>query len=235
MALLTVRAVRAPRCLPVAVRRRRFGALSAGRGLRTPSAMDADLPLDDPFAWFARWYAQAEKRDVPMPTSVTFATADKAGRPSARVVLLKGWDERGFVLYTNLNSHKGREVKANPWAALCFHWDELGYQVRIRGRVDQVSDEEADAYWATRARGSQIGAWASHQSEPVASREVLLARVAELEAQHEGIEVPRPPHWSGLRIVPDEIEFWQQGEFRLHDRFVFTRTDDGWDRVRVCP
>ena len=153
----------------------------------------------------------------------------------ARVVLLKSWDEDGFVLYTNLNSRKGREIKDNPHAALCFHWDELGYQVRIRGKVEQVADEVADAYWASRDRGSQIGGWASHQSEPIASREALLERVAKLTEEYEGAEVPRPPHWSGLRVVPEDIEFWKQGEYRLHDRFIFTREGDGWHRERVCP
>jgi pyridoxamine 5'-phosphate oxidase len=197
--------------------------------------MADDLPLDDPFEWFGQWFALAEKRDVTMPNWVTLATADTEGQPSARVVLLKSWDEEGFIVYTNLQSRKGREIDANPRAALCFYWDDLGLQIRVRGRVEQVPDAVADAYWATRDRGSQIGGWASHQSEPIASREALLQRVAELTEEHEGKDVPRPPHWSGLRVVPEDIEFWKQGEFRLHDRFVFTREGDSWRRERVCP
>jgi len=190
---------------------------------------------DDPIAWFTEWYTEALKLETREPSSVTLATADKKGRPSARIVLLKGWDARGFVLYTNLDSRKGRELKENPQAALCFHWDPLGRQVRVRGAVQVVGDEEADAYWNSRARASQIGAHASAQSQPLASREVLLEKVAKIAAAHADQPVPRPAHWGGIRIIPEEIEFWSQGDFRLHDRFHFRREHGVWTCERISP
>lgn len=194
-----------------------------------PGFVDAD-----PWAWFERWWTDALALPVGEPTAVTLATADERGRPSARVVLLKHVDRRGFVVYTNLESRKGREATSNPWAALCFFWDALARQVRVRGAVERVGDDEADAYWRSRSRTSQLGAWASEQSRPLADRPTLLARVTELEARFPG-EVPRPSHWSGLRIVPDEIEFWSGGAWRLHDRFLFTRDDDTWAAQRLNP
>src|SRR5262249_50398351 len=151
------------------------------------------------------------------------------GKPSARIVLLKAFDERGFVFYTNLESRKSREIKANPFAALCFYWMPLDLQVRIEGKIEQVSDAEADAYFATRPRESQIGAWSSLQSRPLDSRDSLVKAVAENTKRFEGKPVPCPPHWSGWRVVPEKIEFWQQGTARLHEREVFMRDGDGWN------
>jgi pyridoxamine 5'-phosphate oxidase len=189
----------------------------------------------DPFTQFSAWLHDARHdARIAEPTAMVLATAQD-GQPSARVVLLKEMDAQGFVFYSNRLSHKGRELAGNPQAALCFHWMPLHRQVRVRGRVHEVSDAEADAYFASRPRGSQIGAWASEQSAPLDSREALMARVAELEARFEGQDVPRPPHWGGWRLVPHDIEFWQEGEFRLHDRFVFTRAGDGWSRQRLNP
>jgi pyridoxamine 5'-phosphate oxidase len=193
--------------------------------------------MTDPFEQFAEWFREAEAAVPVDPNSMVLSTVGPEGRPSSRVVLLKGFDRDGFVFYGNLESRKFRELRANPWAALNFHWKPLERQVRIEGRVTQVSDQEADAYFATRPRGSQIGAWASRQSEPLASRAVLEAAVREVEARHAGREIPRPPDWSGFRLDPDRIEFWKSGEFRLHDRQVFRRTsrDMPWTVERLYP
>lgn len=193
------------------------------------------METHDPLTLFARWLDDARQdARITEPTAMVLATAEN-GQPSARVVLLKEMDAQGFVFYSNRLSHKGRELAANPLAALCFHWMPLHRQVRVRGRVQEVSDAEADAYFASRPRGSQIGAWASEQSAPLASREALMARVAGFEARFAGQDVPRPPHWSGWRLVPEDIEFWQEGDFRLHDRFRFTRAGDGWASQRLNP
>jgi pyridoxamine 5'-phosphate oxidase len=165
--------------------------------------------------------------------AVATATAD--GRASVRMVLLKEWDVRGFVFYTNLESRKGDELKANPHAALLFHWKSLRRQIRIEGAVELVSDAEADAYYASRARLSRLGAWASEQSRPLPRRGALLARVARYEATYLGGEVPRPPFWSGYRVVPARFEFWQDMPFRLHDRIVYMRTPEGWDTMKLYP
>ena len=159
------------------------------------------------------------------------------GRPAARTVLLKGFDERGFVFYTNFSSRKGRQLAANPQAALLFHWRHLreGVQVKIEGTVEPVSAEEADAYFASRPRGSQIGAWASLQSQPLASREQFDQRYADVEKQYEGAPVPRPPHWSGFRLEPQSIEFWRDRPFRLHERLVFGKVAQGWTTQRLYP
>jgi pyridoxamine 5'-phosphate oxidase len=193
--------------------------------------------MTDPFEQFAEWFREAEAAVPVDPNSMVLSTVGPEGRPSSRVVLLKGFDRDGFVFYGNLESRKFRELRANPWAALNFHWKPLERQVRIEGRVTQVSDQEADAYFATRPRGSQIGAWASRQSEPLASRAVLEAAVREVEARHAGREIPRPPDWSGFRLDPDRIEFWKSGQFRLHDRQVFRRTsrDMPWTVERLYP
>lgn len=189
----------------------------------------------DPFTLFARWLEDARHdARITEPTAMVLATAED-NQPSARVVLLKEMDAQGFVFYSNRLSHKGRELAANPQAALCFHWMPLHRQVRVRGRVHEVSDAEADAYFASRPRGSQIGAWASEQSAPLDARETLMARVAKLEARFAGQDVPRPPHWGGWRLVPQDIEFWQEGAFRLHDRFLYTRVQDGWQCQRLNP
>ena len=191
----------------------------------------------DPFEQFRRWFADAEASEVNDPNAMTVATADSDGRPSARILLLKDFDDQGFVFYTNTQSDKGRELEHNPFAALCFHWKSLRRQVRITGAVQSVTPEEADAYFQSRARGSRIGAWASQQSSPLADRETLMADVARVEKQYDGGEVPRPPHWSGFRLVPTRIEFWHDGEFRLHDRLIFTRPQSGaaWSLQRLYP
>lgn len=166
---------------------------------------------------------------------MTLATADPSGRPSARVVLLKGVDERGFVFFTNYGSRKARELQDNPQAALCFYWRDFDEQVRVEGRVELLPEEESDAYFASRERASQIGAWASRQSEPMASRTQLLARYAAIEARFAGRPVPRPPFWGGFLLVPQRIEFWFNQIHRLHDRIVYTRQGDGWQSERLFP
>lgn len=168
---------------------------------------------------------------------MSVATADTDGRPSARILLLKEVDELGFVFYSNFESRKGGELTVNPFAALCFHWKSLGRQVRVEGPVVKVADAEADAYFASRARLSQTGAWASQQSRPLASRDALMTTVRKFETEYEGREIPRPPYWTGARVIPLRIEFWQDGEYRLHDRFVFTRGSEGqeWTVTRLNP
>jgi pyridoxamine 5'-phosphate oxidase len=181
----------------------------------------------DPFARFAAWYAEAEKAIPLDPNAMVLSTVGRDGAPSARVVLLKGFDASGFVFYTNLQSRKGGELSANPLAALTFHFAPLGRQVRIEGRAAPVSAAEADAYFASRPRGAQVGAWASEQSAPLPGRPTLEARVAEVEARFRDRPVPRPPHWSGFRLVPSRIEFWTGRDNRLHDREVFERASPG--------
>ncbi|MDE0810609.1 MAG: pyridoxamine 5'-phosphate oxidase [Alphaproteobacteria bacterium] len=191
----------------------------------------------DPFMLFKAWFADAESSEANDPNAMTVATADATGRPSARIVLLKGVDERGFVFYTNFESRKGDELAVNPFVALCFHWKSLTRQVRVEGPVVKVSDAEADAYFASRARLSQTGAWASRQSKPLASRDALLDAVRETKGQYEGLDIPRPPFWTGARVTPIRIEFWHDGEYRLHDRFVFTREYEAqeWTITRLNP
>lgn len=180
---------------------------------------------------------QAQQTQDPEPTAMTVATVGRDGRPAARTVLLKAVDARGFVFYTNFNSRKGRQLAANPQAALLFHWKFLmeGVQVKVEGTVEPVSAAEADAYFAVRPRGSQIGAWASLQSQPLDSRETFDERVAEVEKRYEGMDVPRPPHWSGFRIVPERIEFWYGARFRLHERQCYERVDGVWTLGMLYP
>ena len=185
----------------------------------------AETDAADPIARFEAWLAEATKGESNDPEAVCLATATPEGRPSARMVLLKGVDARGFVFYTNLESRKGEELAANPEAALCFHWKSLRRSVRVEGRVEPVSGEEADAYYASRARGSRIGAWASRQSRPLEGRFALEKAVAEYTLKFGLGEIPRPPFWSGFRLVPRRIEFWRDMPFRLHDRQVFHRTE----------
>ena len=190
----------------------------------------------EPFRLFAEWLDDATKSEPNDPNGLALATVDKDGMPDVRMVLLKGFDEEGFVFYTNFESAKGREILSSMKAAMCFHWKSLRRQVRIRGPVEIVSDEEADAYFKTRPRGSRIGAWASKQSRPLESRFALEKAVAEYTAKYAIGEIPRPKHWSGFRLVPSYIEFWHDRPFRLHDRIVFTRTDQGgWEKARLYP
>ncbi|MFY8060097.1 MAG: pyridoxamine 5'-phosphate oxidase [Arenimonas sp.] len=188
-------------------------------------------------ATFSDLLEQAKQSIDPEPTAMTVATVGRDGRPAARTVLRKGFDERGFVFYTNFSSRKGRQLAANPQAALLFHWRHLreGVQVKIEGTVEPVSAEEADAYFANRPRGSQIGAWASLQSQPLASREQFEQRYADVEKQYEGVPVPRPPHWSGFRVVPERIEFWYGAQFRLHERQCYERNNGVWSQVMLYP
>lgn len=192
---------------------------------------------DDPFALFAAWLDQATASEPRDPTAMTLATVDADGLPNARMVLLKGADAQGFVFFTNKGSQKGRELDASPKAALVFHWKSLNKQVRVRGLVEPVTDAEADAYFATRAKQAQIGAWASQQSRPLESRLAFEKAIAIYAAKYALGTVPRPPYWSGYRIVPLTIEFWQDRPFRLHDRIDFRRAapDAPWTKTRLYP
>ncbi len=191
----------------------------------------------DPIELFGDWFAEAKDCGLKEPTAMALASADKYGMPSLRMVLLKGYGPDGFVFYTNYESRKGRELQENPQAALCFYWMPLGRQVRVQGRVDTVSDDEADTYYKTRHRDSRIGAWASQQSRPMASRYDLEKNVAKYAAKFAIGEIPRPPYWSGFRIVPRLIEFWSEKPFRLHERIVFERDSDdaAWTTSRLFP
>ncbi len=198
------------------------------------------LAAADPLAVFAEWFARAEAEELNDPNAMTLATAARNGLPSARIVLLKEWDARGFVFYSNRESRKGEELAENPEVALLFHWKSLRRQVRIEGRAAPVSDAEADAYYASRPRLSRLGAWASSQSRELSARAELERRVAEFEARFPGETIPRPAHWSGWRVVPARFEFWQDMPFRLHDRTVFTRSGETsagpiWATMKLFP
>jgi pyridoxamine 5'-phosphate oxidase len=199
-------------------------------------SLDAADVDRNPIRQFDAWFAQAVEAQLPEPNTMTLATVDSRGRPSARIVLIKGVDERGFVFFTNYESRKGRELAENPFASLLFYWIELERQVRIEGTVVKTSAEESDTYFHSRPLGSRIGAWASEQSQVIESRAALEAREKEISAQY-GEHPPRPPHWGGYRLIPDAIEFWQGRPSRLHDRLRYTRTSDNgdWQIARLSP
>jgi pyridoxamine 5'-phosphate oxidase len=191
--------------------------------------------MTDPLALFEQWFAEARASEINDPEAMALATADAAGQPSVRMVLLKGHGADGFVFYTNEQSAKGEQLEANPRAALLFHWKSLRRQVRIEGRVERVTSSEADAYFASRARDSQLGAWASDQSRPLDSRKTFEQRFEQVASRFEGQEVPRPPHWGGYRVIPVRIEFWSDRPHRLHERRLFTRTEGGWTEGLLYP
>ena len=195
-------------------------------------AIDGDKP---PLEQFRAWFEEAKTTESLLPEAMSVASVGADGRPSSRMVLLKEADERGFVFYTNLGSRKGQEIGANAYVALLFHWKSLKRQIRIEGSAEPVADKEADAYFASRDRGAQIGAWASDQSQPMEGRFDLEKRVAQFTAKFGIAKIDRPPFWSGLRVVPDRYEFWNDGRFRLHERLIYIRNGDGWRTERLYP
>lgn len=194
------------------------------------------LYTDDPYKTFGEWLEEAKAAEINDANAMNLATADKNGRPSNRMVLLNGLDERGFVFFTNAESRKGRELDENPFASLCFHWKSLRRQVRIEGRVEQTSEAEADAYYNSRPRISRLGSWASQQSRPLPNFSDLEKAVQKYDTEYEGMEeIPRPGYWKGFRVVPDRIEFWINGEFRLHKRHVFELAHGAWQTHMIYP
>jgi pyridoxamine 5'-phosphate oxidase len=190
---------------------------------------------DDPFVRFGEWFARAQNSGFVEPNAMTVATADTNGRPSARTILLRGWDPGGFTFYTNYESRKGSEIAANPHAALLFFWDKLSRQIRIEGPIEKIASEESDAYYRSRPRGHRLGAWVSAQSRLIDSRDELEAKMTEIESRYPGDDVPRPPYWGGYRVRPERFEFWEGRPNRLHDRFVYRRDGELWVVERLAP
>ncbi len=204
-----------------------------GRGVLKGLSEEAAGP--DPLTLFTEWFEDAKRSGIYLPDAMTLATASKDGRPSARLMLLKGFDERGFRFFTNYESRKADDLTDNPRAALVFHWSRLQRQVRVEGKVEKLPEQESQEYFATRPRGSQLGAWASNQSSPIDDRRQLEESFREHEARFKGADVPLPPFWGGYRVIPDAIEFWQGRANRLHDRLRYTLGDDGWTVARLSP
>lgn len=191
---------------------------------------------DDPYKTFAAWMEAAKASEINDPNAMNLATADARGRPANRMVLLNGLSDRGFVFFTNAESRKGHDLSENPYAALCFHWKSLRRQVRIEGAVENVTDDEADAYYNSRPRISRIGSWASQQSRKIEDHQELKDAVAKYEAEFDGRDdIPRPAYWKGFRVLPERIEFWIDGEYRLHKRYVFEKSSDGWTTYMISP
>ncbi len=209
------------------------GLLTLGKGV--VAGLSEERAGPDPIDLFARWYRDAERAGLYLHDAVALATATPEGVPSGRMMLLKGFDQRGFRFFTNYDSRKAGELDANPRAALVFYWNTLQRQVRVQGRVERLSQEESSTYFRTRPRGSQLSAWASQQSSVLESRRQLDERFREMERRFQGADVPLPPFWGGFRLVPDAVEFWQGRANRLHDRLRYTREADGWKRVRLYP
>jgi len=208
-------------------------ALTLGQGLLIENK--ALQETDDPIAFFKDWLKEAADSGIILPESMSVSSCTAEGRPSSRMVLLKEADQQGFVFFTNYNSRKSKELQENPFAALLFHWNMLQRQVRIEGRIERISEQASADYFHSRGRGSQIGAWASHQSDPLESREALADRVKMYEEKFKGKEIPLPDFWGGYRVVPDRIEFWQGKADRLHDRFIYQPTPQGWTITRLNP